>query len=101
MIDLFISSLKKYVDFQGKATRKEYWTFILFLYLSAIVAGIFDGLLGTEFLGNVVIIGLLLPYLSCSVRRMHDVGKSGWFIIVPIYNFVLTLTPSVKQETES
>ena len=101
MFSLFVSSVKKYVEFQGNATRKEYWTFVLFLYLAAILGGIMDGLLGTGFIGNAAIVVLFLPYISCFVRRMHDVGKSGWFMIIPIYNLVLALTPSVKEETRS
>ena len=101
MFALFISSLKKYVDFSGRATRKEYWGFVLFLYLAAIVGGVMDGLLATDFIGNLAIIALVLPYISVSARRMHDVGKSGWFMLVPIYNLILTLTPSVARETDS
>jgi uncharacterized membrane protein YhaH (DUF805 family) len=100
MFNTFKGSLEKYVDFSGRATRKEFWTFVLFMYLSAFLAGIADGLIGTEFIGNLVVLGLFLPYISCAARRMHDVGKSGWFMIVPFYNLILALSPSVPEKSE-
>jgi uncharacterized membrane protein YhaH (DUF805 family) len=100
MFNTFKGSLEKYVDFSGRATRKEFWTFVLFMYLSAFLAGIADGLIGTEFIGNLVVLGLFLPYISCAARRMHDVGKSGWFMIVPFYNLILALSPSVAEKSE-
>jgi uncharacterized membrane protein YhaH (DUF805 family) len=99
MFNTFKGSLGKYVDFSGRATRKEFWTFVLFMYLSAFLAGIADGLIGTDLIGNLVVVGLLLPYISCAARRMHDVGKSGWFMIVPFYNLILALSPSVPEKT--
>jgi len=99
MFNTFKGSLGKYADFSGRATRKEFWTFVLFMYLSAFLAGIADGLIGTDFIGNLVVVGLLLPYISCAARRMHDAGKSGWFMIVPFYNLILALSPSVPEKT--
>ncbi len=99
MFNTFKGSLEKYVDFSGRATRKEFWTFVLFMYLSAFLAGIANGLMGTEFIGNLVVLGLFLPYISCAARRMHDVGKSGWFMIVPFYNLILALSPSVPEKS--
>ena len=101
MFDSIASSLKKYVDFHGRATRKEYWIFVLFIYVAATLAGLVDRLMGTESVGNLLMLGLLLPYIAVTVRRMHDVGKSGWFMLIPIYNFILTVTPSVAADNSS
>jgi len=100
MFSSFIGSLNKYVDFSGRATRKEFWSFVFFMYLCSFLAGIADGLAGTDFIGNLVVVGLLLPYISCAARRMHDAGKSGWFMIVPVYNLILALSPSVPEKSE-
>jgi uncharacterized membrane protein YhaH (DUF805 family) len=100
MFSSFIGSLNKYVDFSGRATRKEFWSFVFFMYLSTFLAGIADGLAGTDFIGYLVVVGLLLPYFSCAARRMHDAGKSGWFMIVPVYNLILALSPSVPEKSE-
>jgi uncharacterized membrane protein YhaH (DUF805 family) len=100
MFSSFIGSLNKYVDFSGRATRKEFFSFVFFFYLLSFLSGFIDGVLGTEFISGLVSVGLLMPYISCAARRMHDAGKSGWFMIVPFYNFILFLSPSVPEQTE-
>ena len=94
MIESFKSSLTKYADFNGRATRYEYWTCYLFFYISTFLAGLLGGLVGIDSLGGLVVVGLVIPGLACGVRRMHDVGKSGWFLLIPIYNFVLLVSPT-------
>ena len=98
MFSSFMGSLNKYVDFSGRATRKEFWSFVFFYYLSIFVGGLVDGVLGTDFVGNLAFLGLVIPYISCAARRMHDAGKSGWFMIVPVYNFILALSASVPEK---
>ena len=100
MINSITGSLKKYVDFQGRATRKEFWIFVAFFYVVTFVAGLIDGFLGTEFIGTITLAGIFLPYLAVAVRRMNDVGKNGWFILIPIYNLILALSPSVPEKLE-
>jgi uncharacterized membrane protein YhaH (DUF805 family) len=100
MIDSIRYSLQNYANFSGRATRKEFWSFYLFFIVSAIIGGFIDGLMGTDFVGNVIGIALLVPYIAVAIRRMHDVNKSGWFILVPIYNLVLFLTASKYESGE-
>ena len=100
MINSITGSLKKYVYFQGRAKRKEFWIFVAFLYVVSFIAGLLDGFLGTEFIGTLTIAALFLPYLAVAVRRMNDVGKNGWFILIPIYNLILALSPSVPEKIE-
>jgi uncharacterized membrane protein YhaH (DUF805 family) len=80
---------QKYVDFSGRARRSEYWFFYLFTFLT-----VFGASIVSESLGNLVFLAVLLPSLSASVRRMHDAGKSGWFLLIPIYSLILALTDS-------
>jgi uncharacterized membrane protein YhaH (DUF805 family) len=80
----------RFADFSVVSTRAQYWYFILSTTLAAIIAQIAFG----DFGGNLVSIITLLPTIAVAVRRMHDVGKSGWFILVPIYNLVLAVSPS-------
>ena len=75
----------KYFTFSGRARRSEYWWFYLFTILLAIVAGIFDGILGlgTEdlgVLGGIATLVTIVPTLSAQVRRLHDTGRSGWWV---------------------
>ena len=95
----YIDVLKKWKDFDGRARRREYWMFVLFMAIFAIVAGIIDGILGTVcvFVG-LYYLAMLLPMIAVSVRRMHDIGKSGrWLFItfVPeigsLWNLFLTI----------
>ena len=94
------SAFSNYATFKGRTRRSGYWFFYLFWVLVVLVATIMDSVLfGTPlgdygFIYSVAVLALLLPYLAVSVRRMHDVDKSGWFILVPIYNSVLLFTDS-------
>jgi uncharacterized membrane protein YhaH (DUF805 family) len=80
----------RYADFSGVSTRSQYWYFTLALFLATLVLQFAAGDLVT----NIFTVLTLLPSLAVSIRRMHDVGKSGWFIWVPIYNFILLVTPT-------
>jgi len=97
MINSITGSLKKYVDFQSRATRKEFWIFVVFFNAASFIAGGINDLTGTDVIGTLAITAIFLPYLAVAVRRLNDVGKSGWFILVPIYNFILLCTPSKPE----
>ena len=98
-MDSIKSALVKYFDFKGKATRKEFWTFYFFSLIIAFAFGAIEALLGIKGLSSLVILAVVIPSISCGVRRMHDVGKSGWFIIVPLLNLVFLLSASVPTGT--
>ena len=81
---------RKYADFSGRASRSEYWWFVL----AQIIASIVLQILATYIFGLIGLLGLALivPSLAVGARRLHDIGKSGWFLLlalVPIANFVL------------
>lgn len=81
--------LSKYADFNGRASRSEYWWFMLFsLLISAAGEGI------NETAGGLVALALLLPHLAVAVRRFHDLGKSAWWILlmfIPIANLFVII----------
>ncbi len=78
------SAFKNYINFTGRASRSEFWYFQLFLIMGGLLANILDifggggGLL--TFLWNV---GIALPAISVAVRRFHDIGRTGWWILLP------------------
>lgn len=74
----------KYVDFNGRAGRSEYWWFFLLCVAVAVVFNV----LGLEMLGLLANLALLLPSLAVGARRLHDMGKSGWFQLVWLVPFV-------------
>jgi uncharacterized membrane protein YhaH (DUF805 family) len=91
-MNYFVSVLSKYAVFTGRARRSEYWYFFLFNIIISVVLGLIAGLINFPFLPNIYSIAVLVPSIAVGVRRMHDIGKSGWFILIPIYNLVLACT---------
>lgn len=79
-----------YVNFSGRANRGEFWWFVLATVLIAIVLGVVDGLVfGTDLWGNgplssVWSLALLIPSLALAVRRLHDIDRSGWWVLIAL-----------------
>ena len=82
--------LNNYVTFTGRARRSEYWYFVLFNVIAQVIAGILDNAVfqGAGVLGAVVSLALLLPGLAVSARRLHDVGRSGWWLLIGLVPLV-------------
>lgn len=81
--------LRNYAVFTGRARRKEYWMFVLFNIIFALAAMILDNALGLAFapmpygvLYFVYVLAVFIPGLAVGVRRLHDVGKSGWWMLI-------------------
>jgi uncharacterized membrane protein YhaH (DUF805 family) len=95
------SVLTNYANFSGRAMRSEYWYWALFQVLASIAANIVDGIATQGILAILVGLGLFVPSLAVAVRRLHDVGKSGWNLLwglIPIlgaiYLIYLAIQPS-------
>ena len=104
----YLKCLKQYADFSGRARRKEYWMFTLFNTIFAIVAIIIDNVVGTASpeLGYGVFYGLyalavFIPGLAVAVRRLHDVGKSGWMILIALIPLIGAIWLLVLMVTDS
>jgi uncharacterized membrane protein YhaH (DUF805 family) len=93
----YLKVLKNYAVFEGRARRKEYWYFALFYILFAFVVAIITRITGIQFLYPMYVLGSIIPALAVGVRRMHDVNKSGWFILIPIYNLILYCTDGTER----
>ncbi|KUP07442.1 membrane protein [Bacillus coahuilensis m2-6] len=79
----YLKVLKNYVGFQGRARRKEYWMFILFTTLISIVLTLIELAVGLpSVLTGIYSLAILLPSLAVSVRRLHDTGRSGWWLLI-------------------
>ena len=93
------TALTKYVTFEGRACRSEFWWYGLFMIICSIVAASADGLMIGESGGVgggslVVALGFLLPSVAVNVRRLHDIGRSGWWYfiaLVPIVGAIVLL----------
>lgn len=92
-MNYYFDVLKRYADFDGRARRKEYWMFTLCNYIVSMILGVIGGLVfNFDFLGTIYSLAVLLPTFGVTIRRMHDVGKSGWYCLIPFYNLVLCCT---------
>jgi uncharacterized membrane protein YhaH (DUF805 family) len=112
----YLKVLKQYLDFSGRARRKEYWFFTLFHIIFYVVCMLLDAILGTSagngddgigFLYLTYFLLTLIPSFALSVRRMHDIGKSGWMVLVsiipiagPIWLLVLTCMDSEMKTNQ-
>jgi uncharacterized membrane protein YhaH (DUF805 family) len=87
----YITVLKKYAVFSGRARRKEYWFFLLFNLIFLAVATILDSVLKLNFarqpygwIYTLYTLAVLIPSLAVAIRRLHDVGKSGWWLLIAL-----------------
>ena len=97
----YIAVLKKYAVFSGRASRSEFWFFVLFHVIALIVLSIVDGIIGTGgIIANIYSFAVLLPYIGVTIRRLHDSGKIGWFMLIPFYNLYLVIIEGDKGENK-
>jgi len=102
-MNYYLKVLQNYAVFNGRARRSEYWWFFLINmvigYGLIILAGITE-MAFLSMIGGLYMLATLLPGIGVAIRRMHDVGKSGWFILIPIYNLILAFTEGDKGPNE-
>lgn len=89
---------QKYAQFTGRASRKEFGYYALVNFVLVLIAGILDSIIssiiGFSFLGLLLILALILPTIAISVRRLHDLGLTGWLylvMIIPCVNFAFLI----------
>jgi uncharacterized membrane protein YhaH (DUF805 family) len=113
-VNYFLDALKNYATFTGRATRQQYWMYILlyigFYFIAVMIdinLGQFDKDNLTGSISTVYSLGLLIPTLAILVRRLHDIGRSGWWILLMIIPMIgsliilfFTLFDSQKGENE-
>lgn len=113
-MNYYFKLIKHYADFKGRAGRKEYWMFMLFNILFFKLTILMDFLLGTSIdklsFGGLFFLAyslfIFIPGLAFTVRRLHDVGKSGWFLLIgfiPVIGtiWVLKLIISDSEQVEN
>ncbi len=103
----YISVLKKYATFSGRARRKEYWMFTLFNTIFCLITMALDNMFGLTFseeaygfIYMVYVLAVFLPSWAVLVRRLHDVGKSGWWIaisLIPLLGAILLFIWTVSD----
>jgi uncharacterized membrane protein YhaH (DUF805 family) len=82
----FVEAIKdgfgKYVTFSGRSSRSAYWYWVLFAFIVAVVATLVDLAIGSRIVSVITSLALLLPGLAVGFRRLHDVGRSAWWILI-------------------
>lgn len=95
----YLTVLKKYAVFSGRARRSEYWMFFLFNFLAAVVLTIVGGLIGDNgVLSGVYQLAVLIPSIAVGVRRMHDTDHRGWWLLLPIVNLIFAVIDGDRRE---
>ncbi len=115
-MEWMILPLKRYAQFSGRSPRKEYWMFVLFNIIVSIVLSLVDSVLGLGghtssysasgaggfaagagttggILSSIWSLAVLIPSIAVGVRRLHDIDRRGWWLLVPIVTFLLAIFP--------
>ena len=85
------SGFQNYVNFKDRSSRPAFWFWVLFAFLVGVVASIIDEVIGGMIIQSLSSLALFLPGLAVGVRRLHDIGKSGWHILwglIPILGWI-------------
>jgi uncharacterized membrane protein YhaH (DUF805 family) len=94
------SGFEHYAKFDGRASRPAFWWWVLFVILVSVAANIIDFAIGIPVFTTLVGLGLLLPNLSVSIRRLHDTNRSGWWILIwliPLIGLIVLLVFYLQQ----
>ncbi len=97
----YIMVLKKYAVFDGRARRKEYWYFALFSFIISLVLGLIDQAIGINVLGSLYGLAVLLPAVGVSIRRLHDTGRSGWWLLIGLIPLIGTIILIIYMASDS
>ena len=95
MIEALNDGFRRFSDFRGRSNKLQYRSFLFFYVLTDLLLSAFGG--GSTTLNNIVMLCLLLPLLAVQIRRSHDTGKSGWWILLPFYSIYLIFAKSVPE----
>jgi uncharacterized membrane protein YhaH (DUF805 family) len=97
-VSWYLEALKKYAVFSGRARRMEYWYFVLFNLIVLIVLELIDALLGTfnfvqgiGLLSGIYSLAVIIPSLAVTVRRLHDIDRTGWWILINLIPLIGTI----------
>ena len=104
----YIEALKKYAVFSGRSQRKEYWFFVLFSLIVTLVlslvdssVGLFDVEAGVGLLSGLYSLAVLVPSIAVGVRRLHDTGRSGWWLLISLVPLIGVIVLIVLMALDS
>lgn len=107
MVEAFKLFFSNYINFEGRSNRGEYWWAFLAIILISIGLTVIDAMLGIGLLGLIFSLATLVPGIAIGIRRLHDIDKSGWFLLIGlipligalvlIYFFIQKPTPGPNR----
>ena len=102
-MNYYIAVLKKYAVFKGRAQRAEYWYFALYSFIISCVLALIMALIGDDsgILGLAYYAAVFIPGTAVSVRRLHDIGKSGWMFLINLIPIVGAVWFIILAATDS
>lgn len=100
----YLSAIKdNYVNFEGRANRPEYWYFVLFNIVISIPLAYLSNAIGLKLIYTIYSLALIVPNIAVSVRRMHDINKSGWWVLIsliPLVGWIWFIVLAATKGTE-
>jgi uncharacterized membrane protein YhaH (DUF805 family) len=103
----YLDAWKNYANFQGRARRKAYWMFVLFNLIALVVLRFIEGAVGLSgqngygILTGLYSLAIILPLIALAVRRLHDTGRSGWWILIGLVPLIGPIVLIVFYVTDS
>lgn len=100
-MEWYLAVLKKYAQFDGRARRKEFWMFVLFNLIIAIALGILGSIIHLlAFLSPLYSLAVLIPGIAVGARRLHDTGRTGWWLLIgfiPVVGAIVLIVFGVQD----
>lgn len=100
-MEFFIRAYKNYANFSGRDTRQQFWMFYLFYVIASIILNVIDSVIDTGgLLAGIFSLASFLPAISITTRRLHDIGKSGWWqliVLIPLIGLIVLIVFMVKE----
>ena len=96
----YLKVMRNYFNVSGRARRTEYWMYFLVYIGVLVVAGILDSIIGIGLLGGLAALAHLIPSITVGVRRLHDIDRSGWWLLialVPLIGWIIAIYWAVKE----
>ena len=103
----YLDAWKNYANFQGRARRKAYWMFVLFNIIALVILSLIEGALGLSgqngygILTGLYTLAMILPLIALAVRRLHDTGRSGWWLLIGLVPLIGPIVLIVFYVTDS